>query len=520
MNKSKLNSKNIYITVVVMIVLELIVKCLGFIKQSFVAYYYGAGKEMDIYFIASDFINGFSNAIINSARIAVIGVYTSVRIKEGVSEGQKLISVILKTIVPVSLLVMLFFCLSSKQIGTVLAPAFSGTDILRLSKYLRILSGVILLSMVCMILESVLNSNEIYGISKLRSFIYSVSIILGCVLFSKNNGVIVLVICQFVTLIIYLFSQVICARKIYKFSWIKGIDEKSKQNIKYILRMMLPVVVGNSVVQINYMVDNAVGSSLEEGSVSALAYGHVLDEFFVAVIITSVTSILFPHFTKLIAEGKNREVSTTLINSLEIMVLLLIPVSVFCFFSTNELVGLVFQRGSFDQSAANLTSIALQGYVIRYPFVAIRDIFVQGLYAQKDTKTPMINALLATLVNICISVGFARIFGIIAISIGTTISAIFGMILNFVAIRKVFRDIPYRTVFIIMLKSILFVGICVVMLIAKQEYLIVNSLILDLLLNFIIVCMVYYGGFILIQDKEVKRLLHQLMVVVKGRIKR
>ena len=503
-----MKKKNIYSIALLVVIIEIIIKFIGFAKQSIMAYYYGANNEMDVYFVASDFINGLSNAIITSSKIAIVSVYTSIKIKKGKEESDNLISFLLELIVPISIVCSSLIYVFSELLAKILGPKLNDQSLDTLSLYIKILSGIFVLSIICMVLDAVLNSHEKYFVSRLRSFIYSSGIIIGSILFAKKFGINVLLTMQYLTLIVYVIIQFISSRKLLSFHFTKKSDF---QSIKYILIMVIPTFIGNSMVQFNYWVDNAVATTLDEGSVSALSYSHVLDDFFIGIMIASVTSVLFPHFANLVEKGNEEEVRGTLIKGMSTMFIFLIPISIASFFAAKDMVTVAYFRGEFKYETLLLTTLALQGYTIRYPFVAIRDISIQGLYAYKNTKGPMIVALISAAINVFFSIILSKFFGIIAITIGTTISAVLGSFLNFRLLRKHIDGIHYRDIFSSLYKGIPVGIITIIIVVLEKNYIHIQNSILDFIVICATVAVVFFGGMLLLNDKTVTSITKNLL---------
>ena len=504
----KINKKiNLLSMAFLLMVVEVIAKFLGFIKQMIIAYYFGAQNAIDVYFVASDFINGFSNAIISSARIAIIAVYTSYRLEKSEHEGARLISKILQLVTVISIVMMFIFNIFSKQISYILAPAYSDNNRSLLTKYIFYLSGIIILTFVCMVFESILNSHEIFLINKLRSIFYSVIIILFCITLAQKYNVKVLIWGQYGTLILYLVVQVVFAYKYIVFDFTRIIYYKKQ--IVNVFKTMIPIVLGNSAICINYMVDNAVASSLSSGSVSALAYSHTLDDFFVGVFITSTANILFPHFSKLIAQNKVDEVREGISSMVNAIIIFIIPVSVIAFCGSRQIIEVIYYRGVFDYSVVLNTAIALQGYVLRYPFAIMRDFSIQGLYAYKSIKAPMVNAVITTIINIVISVLFSKKYGIIAITFGTTFSVVIGGILNMRLLMQKVKGLSFKPTIILLAKCIFPVSLSVGCIRLISHY-IFNPIVYLVVESFI--CIVtYLGFFFIVKEPEFYKMLKMVL---------
>ena len=164
-------------------------KIIGFIKQAVIAYFFGATLETDTYFIAYGFVAGISEAIVKSLLVSIVAVYTNLRIRAGKETAEKLINGLVELLVPLFLLIALFVTSSAPLFSKILAPSYSSTLQSTLSKYIMILAPVFIFSSLELIFGAVLDSHKSFFIPRLQSFIYSVSTITVCIVFSKVFGI-------------------------------------------------------------------------------------------------------------------------------------------------------------------------------------------------------------------------------------------------------------------------------------------------------------------------------------------
>jgi len=494
--------KNIYKAATGIVILEIIMKIIAFFKQSVVAYYYGTSQEMDVYFVANDFMVSVSDILISAAKVAIMGIYTTLLVKEGKKEGNNIISKFLLLFLPVGILIMLLITIGAPFISKLLAPSFSMIQNQELQKYVILLSGILLFTVTIMMFESVLNANEVFMVSKIRSVIYSVCVIIACISASKH-GVKVLIAAQYASFVIYLIIQYIASKKYLKFSFSNPLKNKY---LKQVLKLMIPLMIGNSIIRINYLIDKAVASSIGTGAISALAYCQMLDQFIVVIVINSISSVMFAHFSNLVAKKETNKVNQTLDNAIGSLCLILIPTTLIVLFQNKNIVNFVYGRGSFTNEAVILTSIALQGYSIRYIFVGIRDIIIQGLYAYKEVKKPMINALISTIVNIIISIAFVKKIGILSIALGTSSSAFVGMILNIISFQKVNKDYSFCKLKTLILKSIIptLLSLLSAYFITRVN---INNTLIELIISSTLVYLIYFIGMYLMKTEELIKII-------------
>ena len=294
----------------IIIVLVIIFKVLGFIKQAVIAAYFGASASTDVYFIAYGFSVGVSEAIVKAISLILISLYTKIRIQKGKDEANKLISGIFELLIPLSIIMILLICTFAPQISKLLAPSLAPELYTMLISFIRILSVAFLFISIELICTSVLESHKKFIATKLQSFIYSVIVILACIYASKYVGINTLIIAHYVSNIIFITILVIMVKRYFKFIFVNPFKNN---NIKELSIKIVPLIIGNSIIQINQMVDKAIASGLGEGYTSALAYSQVLEQFVTNILIVNIGNIMLSYFSSYIAENNLEKVKKLLI---------------------------------------------------------------------------------------------------------------------------------------------------------------------------------------------------------------
>lgn len=443
--------ENVFKSIALIAIMVLFFKVIGFIKQAVIAYYYGANLETDLYYIAYGFIIGVSEALVKALSVSMISVYTQVRIKKGREHAQILISRLLEFSLLAALLCIMVVCFLTPQLSRVLALKYSADNVAKLSTYLIMLSAMGLFTVVELVGTSVLDSEQQYYVPRLQSLLYSICAVLACVFFSKQYEVKALIFAQYVSAVLY---SIVVWRTVERYVRVRPVKLVFDPYIKQVLWLAFPLLIGNSAIQINQIVDRTIASGLPEGAVSALSYCHVLAQFVTNILIVNVGSILFAHFSNLIVEGKIKNVQEELAKSLSLLVCILIPIFIVTTINAREIVEILYYRGAFSATAVDLTSVALIGYAISFPFVGVRDLLTKSMYAYQDTRRPMITSLVSIICNIIFSILLSRWFGILGIAIGASIAIVIGTVMNLFAFKKSCNEFSYHELLVTILKSV------------------------------------------------------------------
>lgn len=434
-------SQGVAKSAILVTVMMLSFKALGFLKQAIIAYYYGATVETDVYFIAWGFVFGVSEAIVKALSVSLVAIYTTLRVNSGETFANRLINGLVEVLFPIFMLLMILLLIFAPGFSLVLAPTYDYSEREMLILYIRILAPALLFGCIELVFGAVLDSHKSFFIPRLHSFIYSVSIIIACILFSKLIGIKALIIAQYFSSIVFSLLLFFSIRKYNRFFWVKL---RKIPELRSIVVTAIPLFIGNSALQFNQIVDKSITSGLGDGVASALSYCHTLEQFVTNIMIVNIGNVMFANFAEFIAKENYTAVKNTLKNAVNYLIVLLTGISIVTVICAEDIVSIVYYRGNFSYEAVVLTSTALIGYSVSFVAVAVRDLTVKSLYAFKDTLHPMIASIASIIVNIILSITLSKYIGIFGVSLATSFSAIVGMIINAYYFKAHLIDYKYR----------------------------------------------------------------------------
>lgn len=200
--------------------------------------------------------------------------------------------------------------------------------------------------------------------------------------------------------------------------------------------IVLPVVIGTAVNDINVLVDRTLASTIVVGGISALNYANQVIGFVRGLVVSSVTMVLYPMISKMAVEGSMESFKAHVREAFTMVNVLVIPATVGAMAFSQEIVSLLFGRGAFTMEATRLTGNALWYYSVGMTALGLRDVLNTAFFALQDTKTPMISASLAVMTNIVLNIILAKYLGIGGLALATSISSLVGAVLMFTSLRR------------------------------------------------------------------------------------
>ena len=416
---SRNNGKGIIASSVAVSAFVVFTKLIGFVRQSVVAAFFGATAETDAFFLTSGFVMSFGTMAFSSLSVTLLTMYVNEK-ERGEAFSSELVSSTLKLFVPIAAISALLMCLFSDVLARILAPAYDAGELKIVSHYLRLLLVVFFLYCPYLILNAVLEANKVFLAGRALALFQSVLLIVAAVFFSDNGNVLVLVLAFALASVVNLVYIAARVARYFHFSWHTPLITPQ---MKDLVVLMLPVLLGNAVLEVNSIVERGVASALEPGSVSALTYGWSVYEIVTGVVVSSLASVLFSYFAGYLAKGDTDGMTRCLEKCVVSLTLVLAPVTVLTILCSNDVVSVLYLRGNFGDAAKTTTSIVVATYAIGFVPTAIRSVFTKAHYAFQDSKAPMINGIATVVCGGAGSIVLAVILDMGIAGIGIAVSA-------------------------------------------------------------------------------------------------
>lgn len=428
-----MTSKSIVRTSIVVAMIAILAKIIGFGREAVIAAFYGANASTDAYFLAQNMPGMIFPALCDSIVAAFLPIYVSKCVQEGEEKGNRFASNVLMVTTVLAILLSIFAYFITPYIVPIFASGFSDETLILAVKLTRITMASFVLIMVYSILGTVLNAKKLFYRAQIAGIIFNIIVILVTLMFGKEQSVEFLTWTVVVGHLVQVIALILfCIGKV-KFSLsLTPIDE----DIKQLIRLTTPILLGNSVIQINTIIGKMLASNVAEGAISALSYSGTLNAVVTGVFIASLSTVLYPTLTENAAGDNDFEFNNNLIKSLNFLIMALVPVSIITILFSTDIVTIVFERGSFNKIATIMTAETLMYYAVGYTFAAIREVLVRAFYAFGNSRTPMFNGIISVGTNIIFSIVLSRFMGIAGIALGTSIASMLTAILLIISIKK------------------------------------------------------------------------------------
>ncbi|WP_089609323.1 murein biosynthesis integral membrane protein MurJ [Dehalobacterium formicoaceticum] len=386
----------------VVLVMNLATKILGFVRETVIAYGFGASFMTDAYLIAYT-IPYFLQAILGFALVsAVVPVLTKYLVDENYDETWHVASTILNLTALVLVLVTILGMAGAGLLVKITAPGAS-LELARLATYLtRIMFPSVVFMGVGMVISGILNAFYKFAAPAFAPGFSNIIIIASVLLFSSRYGITGLAVGTLISFFGFLVIQIPVLKRVkFKYHLVLDLKHPAVRNLMFTL---LPIILGVAVNQINLALNRVFASWLAEGSISALNYAMKLMSLPQGIFVAAVVAAVYPTMASFAIKGEKKALTDTLFRGLGMVSLIAIPAAAGLMILRVPIVQLLFERGAFDHQATLATASALLYYSLGLFPGSANMVLTRAYYAIGDVKTPLYAGFFSIVANVLLSV--------------------------------------------------------------------------------------------------------------------
>lgn len=386
---------------------------LGLLRTILIYRAFGTSADLDSFNAANRVTEMLFNLMASGALgSAFIPTFTGLLAREQRSTAWKLASAIANLLFILLILIAGLVFLFAPQVVRhglfVLAPDLSIGQEQTTILLLRWLLPTVIIFGLSGLVMGILNAHQKFWLPAIAPAMYSLGQIAGVYLLPEAWGIQRLAVGALVGSLLHLSIQLpnlLHLNGRYTLTFDLHMAE-----VREVIRLMGPRVLGVAVVQINFIVNTIIGLSLPEGSVSALTLAFTMMLMPQAAIAQSVAIAAMPTFSAQAALGKIDEMRASLAASLRGVLLLALPAAAGLVVLRTPLIRWLYEDGQFTSRSTEMVTWALFWYGLGLVFHCLLEIVVRAFYALHDTRTPVTVTVAAMSLNVVFSLTFPTLF--------------------------------------------------------------------------------------------------------------
>lgn len=401
-------------------------KLTGFLKEVFIARTFGATYETDAFVVASTIPNSLFYIISGGLTTVIIPTYAKYIKERNILEFNNLYSNLVSQLLIFSVLSSLIGVFFSNQIVQLIATGFSEDAIFLSGNLLKIMFPTLIFTVLISINTGLLNTQKVFGVGEISPLILNLFIIIFCLTVSKIFGIYALSYAVFFgTLVSLLYILFKMRGSVFSFNFRVKFDD----DIKYIYKLMLPIVLSSGVIEIYIIIDKYLASNMSEGSISSLNFAHKILGFPEGLLV-AFSSVLFPTLSQLAFEEDKKDFSGTIFSGLKIIMLLAVPISIIILILSSNIVGFLFEGGNFSKEASEKTSSVLFYFSLAILSLGTNPLLYRAFFALHETVKPLLVSIISVIVNIILSISLSRLMGLEGLALANSIAMLVNVILQ------------------------------------------------------------------------------------------
>jgi len=414
-------------------------RIMGMVRDMAVSRLFGAGFATDAFFAAFQIPNMlrrfFAEGALTSAFLPTFSEWYTQR---GEDKARELANICFSLLTVVMGIVTLLGIVFSPFIVSLMFPGFSAEpNKLELTIFLnRLMFPYIFFISLVALCMGILNTVRHFFTPAISTVFLNLSMI-GCALFLRVWFEVPITALAVGVLLGGFLQLLLQLPVLYR----KGFPIRPRFNLRHpavkrIALLMGPSVFGVGVYYLNITIGAILASFLPQGSVSYLYYAQRLFEFPQGIFTVSIAQAILPSMSRQAAAGDLAGLKESLNFGLRLTLFITIPAMAGLLVCATPVFTLLFMGGQFDYQKAVNSATALFYYSWGLSFVAIVRVLVPAFYALKDTRTPVIIAFIAFVLNVAFSLALMGPLLHGGLALATTLSAVCNMALLLYFLRR------------------------------------------------------------------------------------
>jgi putative peptidoglycan lipid II flippase len=373
---------------------------LGFMREIISARYYGTRWEMDTFLAAATIptiLFGVFNGALVSALVPTFSEYLAHRKEE---EAWRLASTTLNmlAIVLTSCAIVGFF--TARWYVPLIAHGFPAPQMgvaIRMTRWL-------MPSIVAVSLSGVLSA-MLYAYHRFRAAallgVAVNSVTIACVvLLNHSMDIYALVLGTALGLTAQLLVQLPSFLSIGRY---RPIIDLRHPGLKKIWVLLGPIIVGSAAGQLALFFDRFFASTLAPGYIAGMNYATKLVNFPQQIFAAAIATVIFPLLAAQFARENRRGVARSVMTGLRLVNFITIPAVCLLIVLAHPMVQALFERGSFQASATDLTAGLLPYAAIGLIALAANVVLTRCCFACHETLWPVTISVVSVIVNVLLS---------------------------------------------------------------------------------------------------------------------
>lgn len=190
---------------------------------------------------------------------------------------------------------------------------------------------------------------------------------------------------------------------------------------RLVLANAIPYLLGGLIMNSAVIIDQAMAAWLESGSVSILSYSDKVCGIVLALTATAASEAVFPYFAETVARREWRTMKRHLLQITGAILLIALPFALVLIVFAPQIVGVLFERGSFTSADTAKVSNVMRFAAMQIPFYIAGVLASKVAVSMQATRFTLVASIGAMVCNIAFNALLMHHMGVAGIALSTAL---------------------------------------------------------------------------------------------------
>jgi putative peptidoglycan lipid II flippase len=412
--------------------LSILSAVIGFSRETYIAYTYGASGTTDAFYIASiipELLSGLISQCLTNALIPTIAEQE----RRSHDSAVRLINAVFWSSLLVLLLLAIIAYLLRNQLIRLFAPGLDVSETSTAVYLLSIMAIAVVSSGISGVLWGVHNSYGGFVYPALNGVAYNMSIVLFAVCFHERMGIAALAVgvvfgslCRMVIQLVPLIRGGI----------LTGPTTLWHPSMRGMITLIIPVFISTGLTSLNLMIDRILASQLPSGEISDFNFASKLGVLPSGLVGAALATTLYPRFVQYSLRLLTDAIRKVLFQAVSLLLFFGCIIGLYYLTLAPSIVAILFHHGLFDVDDVLLTSGPVMIYGCFMPFYLLVPLLTRLLYARKANRFVTVASIASVLSNISFSILLVRSLGLNGLALANGIAQVIFVVVSIVTVQK------------------------------------------------------------------------------------
>lgn len=404
-------------SMLIVMIFTMVSKLAGFVRETVLAYSYGAGAVASAYKTALELPNIILMSIVTALAATLIPVYSGLR-KQGKATADRFMSNVYTVGMVVSIVVLILTAIFLEPLRNIFM--FGSDDletkelVLQLARAMMPMGIFVFLARIS---NAYLQANNNFTVPAV-SLIFLNLVTIVSILLSDGTSIMYVAVGTVVGWAMQFAIQLPALRKT-KLSY-RPVFDLNEQGIREVFRLILPIFIASLFDQAYLTIDKMVAFQGDIGDPAKLDYAIRLTTMISSVLLTTVATVIYPNIVRRVDDRP--ALTDTLSFGLNVNFMIALPATVAMMVLSVPIIRLVYEKGEFLPADTVLTATLLASYAAGMLGIGLRELCNRCFFAFKETVIPTVVGISVVVLNIVLNFALHPFFGATGIAVATAIS--------------------------------------------------------------------------------------------------